>query len=256
MISARASLALLLLFGLAPAAFASDEPLRIAVASNFGQAAEALLSAFRETHTGSVTLSRGSTGKLYAQIVNGAPFHVFLAADAERPERLEKAGLAVAGSRFTYAQGRLVLWSRDPSYTDRDCVAALRDAADAKVALANPQTAPYGAAARETIEALSLWSGDRGRWVFGENVSQALQFAASGNATFGFVAAAQLRSASLPETACRWDVPEDLHAPILQQAVLLKRGLDHPAASSFVEFLASEPARAIIRQHDYRLGAP
>ena len=232
---------------------ANDEPLRIAVASNFRTTANELIREFQARHPGEVSLSVASTGKLYAQIVNGAPFHVLLAADEERPTRLEASGLAVSGSRFTYALGRLSLWSRDKSIENDDCLAALRDPASGRVSLANPATAPYGLAARQTLESLGLWEPLADRLVYGENVSQALQFAASGNARLGFVAAASLESVSLPPATCRWEVPVELHAPIRQQAVLLEGARGHEAAAEFLAFLGGEEAREIILRSHYGL---
>lgn len=254
------SVATLLLFGPAPAA-ASEEaaavqrPLRLAVASNFRQTAEALIEKFRAARPGDATLSSGSTGKLYAQIVNGAPFDVLLAADADRPALLEQSGLAVPDSRFTYALGTLVLWSRDPSLAGGGCENALAQADGGRIAMANPLTAPYGIAARQTLAELGVLESVEPRLVFGENVGQAMQFAASGNAALGFVANAQLRIAALPATSCRWTVPARYHEPIRQQAVLLRRGEDHPLARAFLAYLRSGEAQVVIERDGYRIEA-
>ncbi len=227
--------------------------LSVAVASNFSVAMEELVERY-ESRTGqAVRVSRASTGKLYAQVVNGAPFDVLLAADAERPALLEASGLAVAGSRFTYAVGRLVLWSRDPRLASSDCREALSASGGGRVAVANPDTAPYGAAAREALNALGFWQGIRGRLVIGESVGQTLHFVASGNAALGFIAAAQLKSPNLPATACQWAVPAALHSPIEQQAVLLRPAEGDTDALAFLRFLRGAEARRIIADNGYAL---
>ncbi len=196
-------------------------------------------------------MSSGSTGKLYAQIVNGAPFDVFLAADAERPEFLEAAGLIAAGSRKTYAIGHLVLWSRDDDLQGMDCREALQNGNYRRLALANPDTAPYGAAAREFLKSAGLWETASRRAVFGESISQTLHFVATGNATLGFVALSQLQNPALPAATCKWPVPESGHAPLRQQAVLLNRAGDNRGAREFSAFLQTPPARAVIARHGY-----
>jgi len=229
----------------------ADTPIRVAVASNFAETASALERLFESGGTGDIEFSAASTGKHYAQITNGAPFDVLLAADSERPRRLEETGLAVAGSRFTYATGRLVLWSRDPALDADECRNALSEDRRGRVALANPDTAPYGEAARQALVALGLWASIRPRLVYGENVAQTLQFIATGNARLGFVAAAQLVDSDLPATSCLWPVPAGLHAPIEQQAVLLERARDNPTARAFLDFLKSTQAANAIREHGY-----
>ena len=194
-------------------------------------------------------VSTASTGKLYAQIINGAPFDVLLAADRERPQRLEDNGAAVLGSRFTYARGQLVLWSREVA----DCRAALDDLGNGKLAIANPATAPYGLAAREFLQAEGLWQQLQPNLVKGESITQALQFAATGNARLGLVAESMLRSAAVPQATCSWRVPTSAHAPIEQQAVLLRRAADNDAALAFLAFLKSPQGRAIVSRHGYRV---
>jgi molybdate transport system substrate-binding protein len=181
--------------------------------------------------------------------MNGAPFDLLLAADAERPRRLEAAGLGVAGTRFTYARGMLVLWSRKA----QDCRAALRNEAAGRVAIANPETAPYGAAARSYLQQAGLWDAVRDRLVIGENIAQTLQFAASGNAELGFIARSQLQAPSLPPASCSWPVPDSMHDPIDQQAILLRRGAASAGAKAFLEFLRSDAGRAIILRDGYTL---
>jgi len=216
----------------------------VAVASSFAPTARALAADFQAASGHTVVLSEGSTGRLYAQIANGAPFEAFLAADAERPRRLEAEGYAVAGTRFAYALGRLALWSRDPERV-RDAGALRGDFRH--LAIANPALAPYGAAARETLERLGPWASLAPRLVTGEDVGQAFQFVATGNAELGFVALAQVLDAG----GSRWEVPADLHAPIVQEAVLLARGRDDPAARAFLAFLRGPAARARIESAGY-----
>lgn len=245
--AARCAFAILLVLAAFPGTTVSAAELSVGVASNFATTMPRLAAAF-ESNTGhTLRASVGSTGKLYAQIVNGAPFDVLLAADARRPELLVQAGLAVEESRFTYAEGRLVLWSRDPSLTD--CRAALRQASG-KIAIANPATAPYGEAARATLQALDLWRAVQRRLVTGESIGQTLHFAASGNATLGFIAAAQLTPA-IPEASCQWHVPREYHDRIEQQAVLLTRAKAVPAAREFLEFLRSDEGQRIVTDAGY-----
>ena len=235
---------LVLLALLAPPA-AADDTLTIAVASNFSRTAAELSKRFADTTGIEVRISNGSTGHLYAQIVNGAPYDVFLAADAERPALLVESGHAVAGSRFTYATGGLSLWSRDA----RDCLATLLDAGAGNVALANPATAPYGRAAMEFLQQGGYWASVAERAVYGENVMQTLHFAATGNAAIAIVARSMLTDSRLPAAACTWPVPATAHSSIEQQAVLLVG--TNPAAVRFVEFLRGPAAREIITRHGY-----
>lgn len=221
----------------------------VAVASNFSVTIDEIAAQFTTDTGHRVRLIPASTGKLHAQIVNGAPFDVFLAADRDRPQRLEASGAAVPGTRFTYAIGELVLWSRQLA----DCRGALDDPGSMRIAIANPATAPYGAAAREFLQQAGLWDSVRPRLVMGESISQALQFIASGNAQLGFIASSQLRAPSLPDATCTWPVPTALHAPIEQQAILLQHGRDSDGAQRFLQFLRSDSGRVIIERHGYRL---
>jgi len=227
---------------------AADE-VRIAVASNFATASEAIARRFEETSGHQVTLVFGSTGKHYAQIRNGAPFEVFFAADARRPEMLESAGLTVRESRFTYAIGRLVLWSPEEGYVDTE--GRVLDSGDFRhLAIANPELAPYGRAAQEMLQSRGLWASLERRLVRGENIGQTFQFVKSGNAELGLVALSQLTSPERESKAgSRWVVPEHLHTPVEQQAVLLR---DTAGARSFLEFIKSGEARSIIRSHGYQ----
>lgn len=244
----RLPIILLAAFGL-PAAFA--QPLTVAVASNFITPAEQLAARF-EAETGNrVRLVSGSTGKLYAQITNGAPFDVFLAADAERPRRLAEEGPGVPGTVFTFAAGGLVLWSADPTLAGVDCRQALERLGDRKLAIANPATAPYGRAAQEFLQATGLWERLQPQLVYGENIAQTLQFVASGNASLGLIAASQDVDERLPSPACRWPVPSGMHAAIDQKAILLKRAGNSAAAGAFLNFLRGGEAADIMRRHGY-----
>ncbi len=231
------------LLALAPAAARAGE-VHVAVATNFAAPARALAAAFAAETGHRAVISDGSTGKLYAQIVNGAPFEVLLAADVERPRQLEAEGGAVAGSRFTYALGRLVLWSASAARGGGED--ALRG--DFRhLAIANPELAPYGTAARQVLEELGLWENLQGRLVRGEDIGQTFQFVATGNAELGFVALSQ----TVGKGGSQWIVPADRHAPLEQQAVLLARGRDDEAARAFLAYLRGDAARARIERAGY-----
>lgn len=247
---AAAFLALLLALALLPAGRALGGETHVAVASNFTAPAEAIARAFEEATGHRAILSFGSTGKLYTQIAHGAPFQVYLAADQRRPEKAVAAGLAVPDSRFTYAVGRLVLYSRDPGRVG-DGEATLRDLPpEARLAIANPRTAPYGAAAVQTMKRLGVYEANRSRLVRGENIAQTYQFVATGNAQLGFVALSQVANTT---DGSRWRVPPKLHAPIRQQAVLLRNAADSEPARAFMAFLRGDAARTIIRRYGYDL---
>ena len=218
----------------------------VAVASNFKSTATDLANRFLEETGNPIRLSSGSTGKLYTQIANGAPFDVFFAADAERPALLEDSGFAVRGSRFTYATGSLVLFSTRVT----DCAAALHDENAGFVAIANPVTSPYGKAARQYLDGEGLWASVSTRAVYGENVTQAWQFAFTGNAVVGFAARAQMHLVARKPT-CSYDVPTTSHEPLEQQAVLINA--DNEAARAFLDFLRSDIAGEIIRQDGYEV---
>lgn len=236
---------------LLPGLLLADDLVTVAVASNFAKTAAEVSSAFTEASGIPVRASHGSTGKLYAQVINGAPFDVFLAADSERPLLLEQSGYIVSGSRQTYAIGSLVLWSSDERLRGKDCLEVLERGEYGRLALANPQTAPYGSAAREFLIAAGLWESASQRAVFGENIAQTLQFVATGNATLGLVARSQTDDPGLPPAACAWAVPASSHAILRQQAVLLKRARGNPGARRFAEFLSTPAAREIIVRHGY-----
>ena len=224
-----------------------------AVATNFAGAMTALGSAFDRDGVHRIRVATGSTGALYAQITQGAPFDLLLAADRARPERLEAEGHAVPGSRRTYALGRLVLWSADPARVTSDGVQTLHESTYRKLAIANPELAPYGRAARDMLQALELYERLRKRIVMGENVGQAHALVATGNAELGLVALSQIMRPGPGGPGSRWHVPPDLHTPIRQDAVLLRHGAQNPAAAAFLRFLFGPRARDIIEAHGYRL---
>lgn len=199
-----------------------------------------------ENETGiDVRLSSGSTGNLYAQIINGAPYHVFLAADIERPRLLEASGRAVSGSRFTYATGALVVWS----WTARDCLAALYDPQAGRIAIANPEIAPYGQAAREFLLGIDAWATARPRIVYGRSAAQALHFAATGNVSTAILPRAYRDHPAVADATCEEDVPSSSHSSLDQQLVLLEA--DNDAAGRFVLFLRGKRARDLITAHGY-----
>ncbi len=218
---------------------ASAGEVSVAVAANAAEAVEALAADFEQRTGHRVTVTVGSTGKLYAQILHGAPFDVFLAADQERPRLLVQQGLAVEGSRLTYAVGRLVLWSPEPNV---DAAQTLRAGSFRRLAIANPDLAPYGAAARDVLRELGLWESLRSKVVVGENVGQSFTMAASGNAELGFVALSSVLSPRNGREGSYWEIPEHLHEPIRQDSVLLDRARDNPAARDFHLFLGSSRA--------------
>ncbi len=226
----------------------ADEPVLVAVATNFTGAMAVIEPAFEAAHPCDLRITAGSTGKLYAQIRNGAPFAVFLAADRARPERLLAEGVAVAGSGFTYAIGALSLWSPDADLLQAGGPEVLRAAQFDHLALANPDLAPYGAAAAEALQRLGLYHALIDRMVMGQNVGQTFALVATGNAELGFVA----QSLIVDQPGSRWDVPADLHAPLRQDAVLLQAGAGNVCARDFVDYLKSDAARDLIAPLGYR----
>jgi molybdate transport system substrate-binding protein len=222
----------------------------VAVAANFARPMQEIAKAFAEDTGHTATLAVGSTGKLHAQIRNGAPFEVLLAGDEATPARLEQDGLARAGSRVTYAVGRLVLWSKQPGRVDERGRVLLAGGFE-RLALANPKTAPYGAAALETLASLDLLTQLRPKFVQGESIAQAYQFVATGNAELGFVALSQVLHEGRIGAGSAWVVPRELHRPLRQQALLLLAGKDRPAAQALLDYLGSARARAIIHAYGY-----
>ncbi|MEK6747903.1 MAG: molybdate ABC transporter substrate-binding protein [Pseudomonadota bacterium] len=220
---------------------------RVAVASNFLAPARALAAEFTRLYGDTVALSAGSTGMLYTQIINGAPFDILLAANVDEPRRLEQQGLGVAGTRFTYAIGTLVLWTTTHARDlDGDGAEILRARRGLTLAIANPKTAPYGAAAHAVLRALGI-NSTQWRIIQGENISQTYQYVATGNAQFGFVALAQLREAGIRDGY--WRVPSDLYPPLRQQAILLKRAEKNSVARHWLEFLRTPEVRKKISEN-------
>jgi molybdate transport system substrate-binding protein len=218
----------------------------VAVAANFTDAANEIAEVFKEKTGHEAILSFGSTGQLYTQITQEAPFEVFLAADDERPRKAVDEGFAVPGSQFTYAIGTLVLWSQDSDLVQGE--QTLKDGDFTKIAIANPEAAPYGAAAVATMKSLGVYEQLEPKIVQGNNISQTLQFVETGNAELGFIALAQVARS---DEGSRWVVPDGLHEPIRQDAALLKTGADNEAAQAFVEFLKGPEAAAIIKDFGY-----
>lgn len=226
----------------------SADELAVAVAGNFLPALEGLSPAFERATGHRLRISAGSTGKLYAQIRQGAPYDVFLAADRARPERLEAEALTVSGTRFTYAVGQLVLWAPE-ALPPETLPTLLRSEPPPRLAIANPRLAPYGAAAEAWLRREGLWTRLAPRAVRGESVAQAFHFVASGNAPLGLVARSQWLSLDPSRRGAAWGLPADAHPPIEQQAVLLR---DVPAGRAFLDWLGSAPVRARLEDFGYR----
>jgi molybdate transport system substrate-binding protein len=238
-----------ILISLCVSSAATAAPLTLAVASNFRSTAEILVEQFTAATGHEVRISSGSTGKLNAQIVHGAPFDVFLAADEAGPQLLVDSNLGVVGSRFTYAIGALVLWSGETAATE--CQESLGNLGNARLAIANPMTAPYGRAAKEFLQASGHWEAVSSQLVYGENIAQALHFAVTGNARFALVAGSQVIDPRLPEATCLWPIPTHLYNPVNQQAVLLQRAANNPVALQFLAYLQSDETRATIAASGY-----
>jgi molybdate transport system substrate-binding protein len=225
------------------------EEIRVAVASNFTHTLQALVNQFESQTEHSVTLIVGSTGQHYAQIRNGAPFDAFFAADVDRPQLLDAEGIALPGTRFTYATGRLVLWS--PEGDDLESAKDVLQQGEFRfLAIANPKLAPYGDAAREVLQAQDMWDDMRGKMVLGQNIGQTYQFVKSRSAQIGFVAYSQLNRFEDGIPGSVWEIPQSLYTPIEQQAVLLK---ENTSTREFWRFVKSYNARQIIRNHGYEI---
>ena len=241
-------LALAAWFGIAFTAAHADE-VQVAVAANFAGPMQKIAAAFEHSTGHKVLQTSGSTGKFYAQIKAGAPFEILFAADDETPARLETEGAGVAGSRFTYAIGKLVLWSSKPNVVD-DKGEVLKKAGFNHIAIANPKLAPYGLAATETIKAMGLTGALTPKYVVGENIAQTHQFVATGNADLGFVALSQVID---NKTGSSWIVPSHLYSPIRQDVILLNKGKGKPAAEALLKFMKSDAAKAVITSSGYAL---
>jgi len=226
----------------------------VAVAANFVKPMEALKPVFEKTSGHTLVISSGSTGRLYAQIKNGAPYDVFLSADEVHPRLLEQEGHGIPGTRFTYAIGRLVLWGPHIEMTGPDAPSILKTAGFRKLAITNPKLAPYGLAAQQTLEHLQLWDETQGKLVLGENVGQTFSMIHTGNADLGFIALSQTLEIKGGITGGRWLVPAKFHQPILQQVILLTRANNNPAAQALIRFLGENAARGVIEQFGYGLG--
>jgi molybdate transport system substrate-binding protein len=223
---------------------------QVAVAANFAEPIKAIAAVLQKTTSHTLKISTGASGAIYTQIRNGAPFDAFLSADNERPELLEKDGLAHPGTRFTYATGKLVLWSVRPGRVDGQ--GAVLKAADlGKVAFANPKTAPYGAAAVQVMAKLGLTDALAPKLVQGESIGQTFNFVKTGNADVGFVAMSQVLDGGKLKEGSMWVVPQALHDPIRQDAVLLRRGANNEAAKALFKLLQSPDIKDLIRSYGY-----
>jgi molybdate transport system substrate-binding protein len=241
-------LAIAALFGIAFTSAQADE-VQVAVAANFAGPMQKIAAAFEQSTGHKVLQTSGSTGKFYAQIKAGAPFEILFAADDETPARLETEGAGVAGSRFTYAIGKLVLWSSKPNVVD-DKGEVLKKAGFNHIAIANPKLAPYGLAATETIKAMGLTDALTPKYVVGENIAQTHQFVATGNADLGFVALSQVIE---NKTGSSWVVPSNLYSPIRQDVILLNKGKGKAAAEALLKFMKTDAAKAVITASGYSL---
>jgi molybdate transport system substrate-binding protein len=222
----------------------------VAVAANFTAPLAHIAGQFSAATGHTVAVAAGATGKFHAQVAAGAPFDVLLAADQATPGRLVASGYAVAGSQFTYAVGRLVLWSAQPGVVDGDG-AVLARRRDMRIAIADPKSAPYGAAAMDVLKARGLVEATAPRLVTAQSIGQAFQFVATGNAEIGFVALSQVAAPGRPAGGSRWLVPATLHRPIRQDAVLLKAGETNPAARALMDYLKTQAARDVIASFGY-----
>lgn len=226
------------------------EDVKVAVAANFSKPVEEIAKSFEKDTGNKLIISPASTGKLYVQVKNGAPFEVFLSADNKTPAKLIAESYGIQGSDFTYAKGKLVLWSGDADKIKNDD-SALKAANFSHLAVANPKTAPYGAAAYEVMEQLKLTSVLKDKLVQGENIAQTKQFVESGNAELGFVAMSQVFKNGKLNSGSMWEIPTTMYSPILQDAVLLKAGEKSAAAKAFLDYLKGEKAKAIILSYGY-----
>lgn len=224
---------------------------RVAAAADLNVALGELVTKFGASHDVDVSVSYGSSGTFYAQLLNQAPFDLFLSADVAYPNQLASRGLTLPQSEFTYAIGRLVLWSPDPNLVKGEDT--LRSGKFKHLAIANPKTAPYGMAAMQAMQKLGVWESIQPRLVMGEGLGQTMGFIESGNAELGFLALSQVMDPKIAGKGGRWDVPVDLHEPIQQDVVLLTKGKDNPAAKALMEFMEGPQAKSIIVRYGYEL---
>ncbi len=233
-------------FAQSPDAPTMVKVVNIAAAANFTEPAKEIAALYRQKTGNEAILSFGSSGQFYTQITQDAPFQIMLSADDERPRKLISDGLAVADTRFTYAIGKLVLWSKNPDLVKS--AETLKTGAFAKISLADPKAAPYGAAAIEAMKALKVYDALESKVVQGTSIAQAFQFIDTGNADLGFIALSQLAGNN---AGSRWLVSRTLYSPILQDAILLKKGAANDAATGFLTFLKGPEARAVIAKYGY-----
>jgi len=239
------------LFFLCAVSGVQAQTVMVAVAANFTEPMQDIATAFDEETGNKTVLSFASSGKFFAQIKNGAPFDVFLSADTAKPLALEQDGLSVKDSRFTYAQGGLILWSPKVGFVNSQNPDVLKTGQFKHLSLANPKLAPYGKAAVETLNNLDIYDDVATKIVMGENIAQAYQFVATHNAQLGFVALSQVMKQGKLSSGSGWIVPKDLYSPIRQDAVLLKKAKDNDAAKALLDFLKSDKALAIIESYGY-----
>ena len=225
---------------------------KVAVAANFAQPMKDIAAEFEKDTGHKLNLTQGATGKFYAQITNGAPFEVFLSADDETPSKLVKEGKAIAATQFTYAIGRLVLWSPDEKLVDQGG-GVLKTDKFKFLSIANARVAPYGRAAVQTMQKLGVLTAIEPRVVQGESISQTYQFVTSGNAQLGFVALSQVWDSGKLKSGSAWIVPEDMHEQLRQDIVLLNPGKESKAATALVDYLKSDKARKVIERYGYKL---
>lgn len=223
----------------------------VAVAANFVPPFREIAIEFEHATGHRLQVAGGSSGNFYSQIKNGAPFDIFFSADMVRPKLLEDEGLGVKDSRFTYAIGRLVLWSPNENLIKGE--ETLRSKQYKRLAMANPKTAPYGVAAMQALQRLELWDSVQPHIVMGESLGQTMGFIESGNAQLGFVALSQVLDLKIKGKGGRWDVPTNLHEPIKQDLILLTKGKDNPAAKALIEFIGGPQAKRIIERYGYEL---
>lgn len=246
----RFALAALATFMTFTSAWAGE--VQVAVAANFTAPIQAIAKDFEKDTGHTLVAAYGATGQFYAQIKNGAPFEVFLAADDSTPAKLENEGASVKGSRFTYATGTLALWSATPGYVD-DKGEVLKKNSFKHLAIANPKAAPYGLAATQVLDKLQLTDAIKGKIVEGQSITQAFQFVSTGNAELGFVALSQIYKDGKVTEGSAWIVPANLHEPIKQDAVILNKGKDSAAAKALVEYLKGPKAAAVIKSYGYQI---
>lgn len=233
--------------------FAEAKSVYVAVAANFSKPMESLVTEFEKTSDYRIALSFGSSGKFYAQIKHGAPYELFFSADQAKPDALQKDGLVTPGSRFTYAIGRLAVWTTRLEFANK-IETHLKNGLFNKLAIANPKLAPYGAATLEVLRHLELIDVTQSKWVRGENIAQTYQFVSTGNADLGFIAWSQLLGINKMKPTHKglyWLVPDSMHRPIKQDVVLLRSAAKSEGAKAFLDFMQTDKAQHIILEYGY-----